>query len=769
MTTIVTFLRFLFLTSSVFLNSTDILPPSSNTNTTTNRISSSSDSSSLLFFANRTTILPTVTNYTTNGTTIDNTNNGSSILPPPIVISSSSYFTDTAVSNVTIEGRSYSTIYGNFFTGAGVAVFASICWSVWYVWSREASYATLVPLWIIYISLGDFISDFTFISQMPRTPELIDTLRTSSIAFIMGASLLNVCVMVGYMAHILLKGGPEFTPFVRWLQVHRGVTVALLILSVTSARMFTLIFSGLFGISMFNAPLPISAMEILDLLGIITVIFEDVPQLIINIYISDATDTWDSVSYTAVAFSIVSVAISVGCRSITLIYYNDKSRQHMQNAVLVDHLKGQRAFRKGTISHVRHMFDGGGTLGDPTPRRWSVRGTKMPEIMQMLQKITKPKDAVSSIDSDRDPMAVHNVYAVVAKPLVVNAGTHIEPGQTPTSGNMMDALAAAYEMSGPSPPYYSTVNVLQQALNNDAHTNTVSVVYGGSPYSVKNDHPIYRITESPPQSPPLPLHSNSNTTVSIITTDNNTATTTQIIHSSALPPLRYPSEGSIEEARSPIGSSGTLGPLPTLQSSTFSTTGGSHRIVGNPFYNISRESSGTGLIPLSPSSVPTTPTVLPPPLPPAVSFSRSISATSTSSIDSSSQLIGYGGVTENNAMTGTLSSHNIIPEYRGRVAATASIFNHNPSSSHNLLHTSHTSIRNILPPVLPTSPSMNGTSSSTTSATTTSNRAERVGKVAIGMHINPTSSTPDTLSPYISPSNHSSAIVPSPAPTNFMS
>lgn len=375
------------------------------------------------------------------------------------------------VTNQTIPPRSYSGIYGSFFTGAAVATVASFAWCLWYVYRRKAPLISLVPLWIVYVSLGDFISDFTFISQMPREPEIVDTLRLSSIIFIMGASVVNMSVMAAYLMYIVTRGGPAYAPFVRWLGAHKTVTGVLLVSSLTSARMLTLIHSGLFEISIFSAPLPMAAIEVLDLLGLITVLLEDVPQLVINCYISEVTQTWDSVSFTAVGFSVLSIAVSIACRFAVYAFLFDEERADTNNAVMPEHVKGTRAFRKGSIHHVRHMFEGGGQLDGahqgPSQKRWSVRVTKMPEVINALRQIAGDKDKrrqggldgradpADAVDATHDPMSVHNVYSVVSMPLVVVPGRHTEKARrdgTLPPGGLHDALAAAYEVAGSTPP-----------------------------------------------------------------------------------------------------------------------------------------------------------------------------------------------------------------------------------------------------------------------------------------------------------------------------
>ena len=332
-------------------------------------------------------------------------------------------------------GRSYAQIYGSFFAAAGVLTVLSFAWSFWYALHRKAPWWSALPIYIVYISLGDFVSDFTFIAYMPRDTPTLDYVRTSAIVFTIGASFVNMAVVFAYLGWIVARGEEKHRPFVRWLHVHRLCVGVLLFLSLTSARMLTLIYSGMFGLAMFSAPLPVSTMEVLDLLGLITVILEDVPQLAITVWISDTTATWDSVAFTAVAFSVLSVVITSGCRWVTYLYLVDKDR-HDNDAVYSDHAKASKAFAQGNMRDMRYMFDssrgGQGVVRDMSSydadtargKRDSVRITEMPRLVAALRKIS---------ESNRNLTAASSAAAAASSPRATARGADAG-GVSPRAG-----------------------------------------------------------------------------------------------------------------------------------------------------------------------------------------------------------------------------------------------------------------------------------------------------------------------------------------------
>ena len=236
--------------------------------------------------------------------------------------------------------RTYVDVYGDYFIAFGVLFVASLVWCAWYARHRRAAWWSLLPLHVIYLGVGDTFSDFTFIAQMSTKQLDWSAVRTSAFVLTCLAALLNVVVMVWYLRRIVLNNEPKHRPFIRWLQVHRHVVVALLLFSLSSARFLTLMYSSLFELAMFSAPLPVSAMEAIDLISLITVLVEDLPQLAFVVYVSEVGDQgWDNFAITAVAFSLIIIAVTTSSRWCTLVFYLNK--EHRANdAVYADHAKG---------------------------------------------------------------------------------------------------------------------------------------------------------------------------------------------------------------------------------------------------------------------------------------------------------------------------------------------------------------------------------------------------------------------------------------------
>jgi hypothetical protein len=288
------------------------------------------------------------------------------------------------------RSRSYNEIYGNFFIFGSGATFISLIWCVWYNRIRKAPWYAILPTHIFYIAIGDFVSDLTFIYQIPTSPTRINDIRTSIFVFTFFAAIANVLVMALYLALIAYRNEDKHRPFLRWLAEHKMVFAALMFTSLTSARMLTLMYSGMFNLTMFSAPLPISSMEWLDLIGLITVLLEDVPQLIVAIWVSEETQTWDSVAFTAVAFSVVSILVTSGCRFISYLYLTDKSLDN--DVVYGDHLKASRAFERGSMKHMRYMYHDAHTEhNDVDIGSWGGNEgnsvTEMPNLVAALKRI----------------------------------------------------------------------------------------------------------------------------------------------------------------------------------------------------------------------------------------------------------------------------------------------------------------------------------------------------------------------------------------------
>ena len=259
--------------------------------------------------------------------------------------------------------RTYVDVYGDYFIAFGVLFVASLVWCAWYARHRRAAWWSLRPRHVIYLGVGDTFSDFTFIAQMSTKQLDWSAVRTSAFVLTCLAALLNVVVMVWYLRRIVLNNEPKHRPFIRWLQVHRHVVVALLLFSLSSARFLTLMYSSLFELAMFSAPLPVSAMEAIDLISLITVLVEDLPQLAFVVYVSEVGDQgWDNFAITAVAFSLIIIAVTTSSRWCTLVFYLNK--EHRANdAVYADHAKGACANERAS----ERSRDPGPLAGDSSP------------------------------------------------------------------------------------------------------------------------------------------------------------------------------------------------------------------------------------------------------------------------------------------------------------------------------------------------------------------------------------------------------------------
>jgi len=276
-------------------------------------------------------------------------------------------FSNSTLPSGRVAPRSYYGFYGVFFIAAAVVVVVSMVAAAVHAWRRRASALSVLPLYILYISVGSFVSDFTFISSVPREPPLVDGLRTASIVLVLGASVINVGASLAYLVWIVRFGdGAKFDPFKRWLHGHTALVGGLLVSSVTSSRMLSLMHSGLFEYYAFSAPLPVSAIETLDLIGMITTLLEDVPQLCIYIVISTVSATWDSVAFTAVAFSAASVVLTLSCRAVMLRHIVDEERQR-GDFYDPRNLKAHKIYRKGSLRSMGYLYGAGLGGADGAP------------------------------------------------------------------------------------------------------------------------------------------------------------------------------------------------------------------------------------------------------------------------------------------------------------------------------------------------------------------------------------------------------------------
>jgi hypothetical protein len=261
--------------------------------------------------------------------------------------------------NETYAPRSYSALYGGLYVSVSAIGVLSFIAAVLYVYFSRKKMVSLIPIWIFYVGIFDFISDVTFAATFPDGSNLLLLLRMCLIIFNVVSAVSNLIMLSIFFWWCLYRGGEVYGPFRKWLIHNRITFYTCLFFSFTGARFVTLIHCRLFDSDKFSAPLPISAIDKLDLLGMITVFFEDIPQMILNIIVSTATNTWDSVAYTQLSLSVLSVAVGALCRGYTLILLVDSERVR-HDIYPSDFAKAHVAYEKGSVSRLRYMFDSGG-------------------------------------------------------------------------------------------------------------------------------------------------------------------------------------------------------------------------------------------------------------------------------------------------------------------------------------------------------------------------------------------------------------------------
>jgi hypothetical protein len=173
--------------------------------------------------------------------------------------------------------------------------------------------------------------------------------------------------MAGFTVWCYKKGGAPYTPFRRWVQDHRLTVACMCLLSFSNGSVFTLIHSGFLGFRRFSAPLPIPAVEKVELLGLSTVLLEDIPQLVVTVFVSWNTDTWDGVAYASIAFSCLSVLVSILMRLWSLMLLRDKDWNNPE-ALNPELAKAHAAYEKASLAdYVYILNDRTVVVDEPAP------------------------------------------------------------------------------------------------------------------------------------------------------------------------------------------------------------------------------------------------------------------------------------------------------------------------------------------------------------------------------------------------------------------
>jgi len=225
---------------------------------------------------------------------------------------------------------------------------------------------SVLPLFVLFTGLLDMVLDAAFIVVIPVTTPALLLTRDMAAAFFIASSLCNVLLLLHFFRTIL-RGSEKNAPFVRWLRKHNGTFASLLLLSLSGARMMTLIHSRLLELDRFTAPLTVRAIDRLETLGLITVLLEDVPQLVLTILVTHWTQTWDSIAMASIALNGLMVLLGVGCRVLTAAQLLDAERQ-ASDVVPAEFHKTGDVFATGSAKKWRYFF--GARAGD-----WGSGGT----------------------------------------------------------------------------------------------------------------------------------------------------------------------------------------------------------------------------------------------------------------------------------------------------------------------------------------------------------------------------------------------------------
>ena len=255
------------------------------------------------------------------------------------------------------DERTFLAIYGNLFIGVSAIFGASIIVLLLWAVRLRVRPLSILPIFIVYLGLADAISDATFAAVMPTSSRELQIAQKCAIAIIFVAAVTNIVALLVLFRSILVSGVEKNDPFVRWYNNHRITFWSFLTLSFTGARMMTVVHSRMFDMDRFTAPLTVRAIDKLDLLGIVTVLIEDVPQAVLTILVTQWTDTWDSVSYSTLVFNMLTIALGVGCRAYVLQMNLRDADRRAADHVPAEFHKSHAAYTKGTTKSWRYFSD----------------------------------------------------------------------------------------------------------------------------------------------------------------------------------------------------------------------------------------------------------------------------------------------------------------------------------------------------------------------------------------------------------------------------
>ena len=222
---------------------------------------------------------------------------------------------------------------------------------------RGGKLVSLFPLFIVYLSCLDFVGDIAFMSVAPLAPgnrEYLTILRDCLYSVASFAFLLNILALYLFFRRLAASTDEKDKPFARWREIHPGTFWTVLLLSGTGGRLMTVIHSRLLDIGKFSAPLTTRAIDQLELLGVLSVLFEDLPQLILSILITSETGTWTSVSYASIAINALGLCFGIGCRGYTAMLLSDSERAKV-DAPPPEFFKVHTAFATESVKFFRYF------------------------------------------------------------------------------------------------------------------------------------------------------------------------------------------------------------------------------------------------------------------------------------------------------------------------------------------------------------------------------------------------------------------------------
>ena len=252
--------------------------------------------------------------------------------------------------------ETFLEVYGELVTAVSVAFVISVVGIIVWAIKRRMRVMAVLPVVLIYLGIADFISDATFAAVIPKAPGGSFLYQYIAVGILVGSAAVNVISLTLFFRNILSSDLEKNGPFVRWYGRHSVTFWSILALSFTGSRMMTLIHSRMFDLDKFTAPLTVRAIDKLEMWGIVTVILEDVPQLMLTAWVTQDSDSWgDSITLSTITFNCLSIALGVACKCYTLVNLADKGRRR-DDIVPAEFLKAHSAYKKGSAKSWRYFF-----------------------------------------------------------------------------------------------------------------------------------------------------------------------------------------------------------------------------------------------------------------------------------------------------------------------------------------------------------------------------------------------------------------------------